>query len=488
VSTNHPPGGSGPDPDQNQPGYGQQPDYGQQYPQPGQAQPGQAQPGQEQPGQYPWQDQGQQPQQPGYGQQPQQPGYGQQPDYGQQQQQPDYGQQQYPQPGQDPQAGQYPWQDQQGQQQPGYDQYGQPAQPGQPGYDAAAGYGQPPQGGGSGGGKKLFFLIGGGALAVLLVIVLIAVAIVRGGNNEAAGPGGNGGGGGASAPAASKPSDVVKSYLDALAAGDAEAALGLMSDAPSDTSLLTNEVLQASIDIAPITEVSVPEVTDEYAYSVQASYKMGDKAVNAEYRVDNSSGSWLMQDAYYELNVGSSSKGLPLTLNGQPVEADELYIFPGSYELDTTQEYLSLGDDASFMVQHPDDYEATPQIEVALDSSGQEMYSKKVNASAVKCLTSKKLKAGCGLDVPAEDNGYKIKDGSVDRTADSTTKSELKNVQGRVGYDTPTVIELDGYLGSVDTTAKASKDGRSTTVKFYGSSFGKPTIDLEDEDLAVVWE
>ncbi|HKN96808.1 MAG TPA: DUF4333 domain-containing protein [Pseudonocardiaceae bacterium] len=109
-----PPGG----PDPQQGGWGQQPGYGGQYPNPhsggfpaqqggyGQPAPGQGGwPGQQQPqpgyGQQPVPGYGQQPQYPGYGQpdQPQYPGYGQQqatqqyPGYGQQQQQQ---QQQYP--------------------------------------------------------------------------------------------------------------------------------------------------------------------------------------------------------------------------------------------------------------------------------------------------------------------------------------------------------------------------------------------------------
>ena len=82
-----------------------------------------------------------------------------------------------------------------------------------------------------------------------------------------------------------KPSDAVKSYLEALAAGQAATALSLGDDAPADTSLLTDAVLAQSNKLAPLTDINVPDVNDEYAYQVAASFKLGKQAVNENFSV-----------------------------------------------------------------------------------------------------------------------------------------------------------------------------------------------------------
>ncbi|HEY9294486.1 MAG TPA: hypothetical protein VIP98_24655, partial [Microlunatus sp.] len=432
MSTNLPPNSG--DPNQNQPGFGPSPEYGQQ---PGYDQNQQQNYGQQQPTYGP----------PSSGQTP----YGQ-PSAGQA----GYEQPQYGQPGA---AGQAPY----GQQQPagqyGQQQYGQ-QQYGQQPY----GGGQPPTG--SGGGKnKLPFIIGGGALALVLVIVLVVVAVVNGSKKEEAEPGSPGGG--TQQTEASKPSDAVKGYLDALSASKADTALGFLDSEPSDKTFLTDAVLKVSNDAAPISSINVPEMTDKYGGSVQASYKLGDEAVNATFSVLENGGKYVISRGYSEIDLGSQTNGLPVTLNGVKVEADNAYLFPGSYQLETSAKYIDLGDAASFVVKDPSDYPSM-RLEPELDSDGQKMFKTKVTAAITQCVSSHKLKAGCGLDVPASLSGYKIKDGSVQRSMDSSNKAKVKSLKGELDYSTPTLATADSFYASVSTKAAATKDGRKTTVSYYG--------------------
>jgi hypothetical protein len=254
---------------------------------------------------------------------------------------------------------------------------------------------------------------------------------------------------------------------------------------------MSAEVLQASVAAAPITDIKVPEVNDEYAYSVQASYKIGGKPVNAEYTVDDSSGNYQIQRGYLEMTL--TSNDLPITLNGVPVEADTIYLFPGSYEIASTQKYIELGSDASFVVQHPGDYEASPQLEPTLSSEGQKVFKDKVNAAVAACVKSNKLKGGCGLDLAAKTgNGYKLKDGTVDRELRADTKAALKKLKAELDYQNPTLAKASGFYGSVETKVDATKGGqtyKNSEILFGdGTSFGTPTIDFSEKDPTVEWD
>ena len=152
-----------------------------------------------------------------------------------------------------------------------------PGGPQQP-YGAYNPGGQPPKK-----SKAVPIIIGAVVLALVVAAIGIGVAVSRGGDDPVAG-GGTGGGGTSSAPPAEakKASDAVKGYLDALAAGQAEAALAFGKDQPADKTFITDAVLADSVKRAPITDINVPEVADENAYQVSATYKIGGQAVNEE--------------------------------------------------------------------------------------------------------------------------------------------------------------------------------------------------------------
>ena len=127
---------------------------------------------------------------------------------------------------------------------------------------------------------KILIIIGAAALAVILMAVLAVVVATRLG--PAANPGGTTSTQGQTNPSqntapqqASRPSDAVAGYLQALAAGDAVAALSFAADPAPTGPLLTNEVLVESGDRAALTEIQVPVVEDQNATSVSATYTLG---------------------------------------------------------------------------------------------------------------------------------------------------------------------------------------------------------------------
>jgi hypothetical protein len=146
-------------------------------------------------------------------------------------------------------------------------------------------------------------IVGAAALAVILVAVAVIVASrdkpsadPQGGQN----PGGQQSGAPQNTP---RPSDAVSAYLQALAAGDATAALSYSADPAPTGPLLTNEVLAESRNRMQLTGIDVPVVDDQNVKSVSATYTLGSSVVNETFDVVKVSGTWKLSRAVKDLDL-----------------------------------------------------------------------------------------------------------------------------------------------------------------------------------------
>lgn len=447
--------------------YGGQP-APQGYPQSGGSEWGQPVQGQPQPGQYGGQPQPQA--QPGqYGGQPQ------------------------------PQPGQYGGQPQAFGQQPYSSTPGQPGQPGFGGPGSPSGPGGP--GGPGGPAKKApVGLIIGGVVALLAIVALAIFLITRGGDDpEPSGGGGSTGGSTEAAtteaPAAESADAVVLGYLTALSEGDAETANSYVDSYTSgDESLLTDEVLAASIAIAPITEIDVPEPTEDLAYggSVAATYKIGDTVVSTDFSVSGT------EEDGYTLNapggsvyIPDSLKGLDITVNGVTVAPGSYDAFLGTYQLATTTQYYTIGGTTDSAITEPFESASFSGLEVGLNEEGTQIFRDTVKAAVDACMASTTLAAGCGLDLqPTLSDGSPITEGSIVRTLPGDTGLKLGSLTPTPDYSNPFHVKGD-YIGSIDVEAEITQNGttgRGTLFGFGGgTSLGTPTVDFSVEPKTVVW-
>src|SRR6187431_374977 len=137
---------------------------------------------------------------------------------------------------------------------------------------------------------KILIIIGAAALAVILIAVVVIV-LTR--DKPSANPEGGQNPGGqqtnsqqSGAPQSTpRPSDAVTAYLQALAAGDASAALSYAADPAPTGPLLTNEVLAESLSRTQLTGIDVPVVDDQNVKSVSATYTLGSTAVKESFDV-----------------------------------------------------------------------------------------------------------------------------------------------------------------------------------------------------------
>jgi hypothetical protein len=334
---------------------------------------------------------------------PQRPAQGQGPDTGSGPAQPPYG---YPQP---PGAG-YPEQPGMGSPRtaPGYsfgpfapeEQGGWPGGPEADPYgDPSGWYGRaqmppapPPPGRGPRNTNKILIIVGAAALAVILIAV-IAVVVATSGKPATSPQGGQGTAGKQTNPSqggaqpTSRPSDAVSAYLQAIAAGDATAALSYAADPAPTGQLLTNEVLAASLKRAPLTGIDVPVVEDQNAKSVSASYTLGSSDVSESFDVVKVGDMWKIGRAVKDLDISFLVSGsIPVKINGIKVTDESVAVLPGSYAFTTGQPYVGYGSKNVVLVKSPYVEADTYQIQSQLTKAGKKAVISATKKSFNKCL------------------------------------------------------------------------------------------------------
>ncbi len=356
-------------------------------------------------------------------------------------------------------------------QQAGPNPYGPPGQPGQgpnpygpPGQTGP--YGAMPPGG-SGKKSKLPLILIAAGVALLLLIGGV-VALVRNSVDSADDPIGSGGSGTSTstAPEASKPSDAVLGYLQALADQDPDKAIGYLEDEPADKTFLSREVLAVSAKRAAISAVDVPEVTDKYAYKVPATYQLGDRSVTEDYSVTEVGGAWKVSRAVTELDLSyQRDDTLPMKINGVEVKEDKVSLFPGYYAFTTDNAYVNFGSSNTLTLTGPSDYKS-PRLTPTLTKDGKAAFVKATKAAFGKCLDQRKLRpSGCPNKLK-EASGQKIKESSIRW---SVSNDPFKNVRPTLDSTDPTSVSAR-FPTTYRIRATGTQNGR--TVTFDGGLIG----------------
>lgn len=242
-----------------------------------------------------------------------------------------------------------------------------------------------------------------------------------------------------SAPSAPSAPDAVKGYLDALAAGDADAALSYAATLPADSSLLTGEVLAAGNAIAPITDVEVDPSTATGTADVRAHYTIGSEEVDADFGVVETTDGWKLSQVAAKVAVDRFPA--VATINGSTAAySATLTLFPGSYRIAAgDSRYVVSGGD--FVIESLTD---SPSVKVTakLSSTGvaavRSAAQKRLNA----CIKENKLHPsdGCGFWILAEDqNGKKFKPKKV-RWRITSGASTLKTVKLTVNQSDAAIV------------------------------------------------
>lgn len=344
--------------------------------------------------------------------------------------------------------------------QQGWPQPGQPPQVGPPQFDSQfTGFQQP-------GGKRnkalIVTLIAGAAVLLVIVVVVAFVLIGRGG-----------GGSSDSAGAA------VQGYLEALANGDAEAALSYGADQPASKELLTDEILKQQIEKAPISNIRILGDDSKNAIGmgqVHVTANFGDQASDTTLMLKKAGGKWKLDTAAVRLDFfsrSSTSKGAAtLTAFGKPVGTSVMYVFPGFIDWGSDNKNLKV-EGKPLLLDTLSSYTSafTTMPEIALSDSAHASIVSNIKTLLDDCAHSRALSPpGC----PQHLFEYGAVDGTVDWQAPNADGAEITFND----YDMSARISYSGDFGY----SVQGRDGRVTgsdSVNLYGSadlSTTPPTI------------
>lgn len=366
--------------------------------------------------------------------------------------------------------------------QTGAPQY-QPPQTGAPQY-------QPPQPVPPKKGLPTGAIIGIIAGGVVLILLIVAGVIAIGALTSRGSSGGSGASN-ASPGAISSAPEAVEEYLTALSEGDAERA-GAFVDATSGNTLLTDEVLAKSNELAPITNIVVDEETtgdDDMEMVVSATFDVGDETVSRTFLVWHYSDEWQIFDGLVNISL-SAFDGLDATVNGVEVDSDSTQAFIGTYQIGLGIEQFTLsGDTDTFTLMTDESVEALYELQPTLTTEATEEFRTLVTASLTECVAMTSLATPCGLDVtgPLSDGAMPV-DGTIQRTLTADGQATLKKLKPESSYDNPTVVSTYDYI-QINTTVEADLNGeRVTGDLMLGGDLLKPTVDFSEATPKVTWE
>lgn len=189
--------------------------------------------------------------------------------------------------------------------------------------------------------------------------------------------------------------EVVRQYLEALAAGDVEKArsLGPLGGEGS-SALLTRRAYAESLKQSPITDIRVP-TTDENATDIPATYKLGGKEISTRFRVRKlDSGSWEMAQTTVTFRMqGTNVTNVPLIVNGVRLDwATPLELVPGHYSVSTGLPFLSYSSSDALTVLHLGYTDITSHpVTPLLTETGTAAFKDAVRRSLEACVSRKEL-------------------------------------------------------------------------------------------------
>jgi hypothetical protein len=309
-------------------------------------------------------------------------------------------------------------------------------------------------------------LLGLAAAVVVAVVVGVVLVVTVGGSDDPTG--------------AATPADAVTGYLDALARGDAEAALSYGQLAPASTELLTDEILQQQIDKWPISDVTIVSTENTGAIArVHVTAKFGDQVSDATLNVQRSDG-WKLRQAALKLDNGAAAtptlKALQtITVFGESTDQPR-YVFPGWIDFGSSNANLAVQAKPVLLQQLA--VEANVPIattDITLSDSANEALQKALTDALGACTNSNLLAPpGCPLRV--DPNGLVEGTARWGRVEDTSTVAVTPN---------PLMLSA-ALLGSVTVPFSArTTAGTELSTNLFGVVSGK--ADLARTPPVVAW-
>jgi hypothetical protein len=186
------------------------------------------------------------------------------------------------------------------------------------------------------------------------------------------------------------PSGTAVTYLQALARGDARAALGAGA-APKDRSLLTGTVLREQQKLAPISGIRVLGTrTGDYGAVVHVAYRVGGQQVDDHLNVIHADGDWRLASVAVDVEITGGSALPNVTVFDKRISTrNDVFVFPGAIRFGSG--------DASFDITPATAVFSSPDIPAlltlgsSLTAQGRKGGADAMIAALQKCAQSRSL-------------------------------------------------------------------------------------------------
>jgi len=250
--------------------------------------------------------------------------------------------------------------------------------------------------------------------------------------------------------ASASPTATVQAFFEAIAAADATTALTFIDSPPSDTSLMTDAVLDQSRQLAPISDISTTAVTDD-GLITEADYQMGDTPVKATFYLRATAQGYAITNGTEKLDMtGACQPCTGVALNGVPITQPSVYLLPGTYQFSASSPLLAVTADTFSFGGGPPLVWQTLSIKLAPGADA------KLGAAAQavldSCMKEKATPTSCGFGVPSRDGVTLVPD-SVTYKPDYSSYKPLTDA-GCILYDPSTAEAVCNSPAVIDYSVK----------------------------------
>lgn len=282
------------------------------------------------------------------------------------------------------------------------------------------------------------------AAAVLVVVVIVVIAVSSGGGSGSAG-------------------DAAKGYLEALARGDAQAALTYSTDQPASKEFLTDDILKRQIARWPITDIKILDDNSARGFGfgqVHVSAKFGDNTSDVTMSIKKAGNDWKLDHAAIKvdtLNAGIEQAAVKTaTFFGKPVGTAPVYVFPGWLDVASSNPNLAVNPKKPFLLDNLTTAGAYfNDLEFKLSDKGVAATSSAISAALANCANSAQLRPA---DCPQHAFDYDLVDGTA-----AWGKPDISGL--KINLFDPFRLEAS-FSGSVNfpLTAQTRSGGTKTSV------------------------
>lgn len=302
--------------------------------------------------------------------------------------------------------------------------------------------------------------------SVIAAVLIVVTSLVSCGDSEGSGTAG----------------DAVKKYLDALARGDAAAALRYSTDKPGSKDFLSDEILKKQVAEWPISGVEILDDNSDHSSGVARVHvvaRFGGNTSEVTLPLKKHGKYWKLEHAAIKVEpVGVIDNGALKTLRffGSSVGTAPVYVFPGWLESTSSNPNVAVKQKKPFLLEalsssggYFDDFE------YRLSDAGQQATMSALSAALAECTASASvMPPGCPQRVRDPD----IVDGTVSwGTADTSGL--------RLSIFDPHHLEVR-FTGDAQfpLTAKTKTgDTKSSVVKVYMSA--KADVSRSPPDVSI---